>query len=290
MQDYMITGMAYGNEARFYAAYTREMAEEARRIHNTAPVCTAALGRTLCAGAIMGAMCKNDSDLVTIRIDGDGPIHGITVTANAKAEVKGLVGQTKVELPLKPDKHLDVGQAVGRGTLSVIRDSGMGEPYTGQTTLVSGEIAEDITYYFAESEQIPTTAGLGVLVDRDRTVRHAGGFIIQLLPFASEETISSLEQAIGKVHSVTDYFEKGYSPEDLMKEILGEIRIEQTIIPKYRCNCSRERVERALISLGRKELQEMIDDGEEVKLHCDFCNKDYVFSIEEIRDCLTHAG
>ena len=290
MKDYIVRGMAAGNEIRFLAAYTRETVETARKTHNTSPVCSAALGRLLTGGALMGAMCKNEDDVLTIKVNGDGPAKSITVTADAKLNVKGLIYNNAVDLPLKSNGHLDVGGAVGRGTLVVIRDEGPGEPYVGQTELVSGEIGEDLTYYFAESEQIPTSVGLGVLVDRDLSIKHAGGFIIQLLPFATDETITKLENRLANIDSVTNYFNRGMTPEDMMRDILGEevfgqdIIIEDTRDTQYKCNCSRERVTKALISIGKKELKSMIDDGEPVNLHCDFCNSDYEFTIPEIQD------
>ena len=190
MNDYLISGMAAGNEMRFFAAYTRETVNKAHEIHDTSPVASAALGRLLTGGALMGAMCKNEGDVLTLKIDGDGPARSITVTADASSNVKGLMYNTNIDLPLKSNGHLDVGGAVGRGNLTIIRDEGAGEPYVGTTALVTGEIGEDLTYYFAESEQIPTSVGLGVLVDKDLSIKHAGGFIIQLLPFASDETIT----------------------------------------------------------------------------------------------------
>ena len=290
MKDYIVRGMAAGNEIRFLAAYTKETVETARKTHNTSPVCSAALGRLLTGGALMGAMCKNEDDVLTIKVNGDGPAKSITVTADAKLNVKGLIYNNAVDIPLKPNGHLDVGGAVGRGTLVVIRDEGPGEPYVGQTKLVSGEIGEDLTYYFAESEQIPTSVGLGVLVDRDLSIKHAGGFIIQLLPFATDETITKLENRLANIDSVTNYFNRGMTPEDMMRDILGEevfgqdIIIEDTRDTQYKCNCSRERVTKALISIGKKELKSMIDDGEPVNLHCDFCNSDYEFTIPEIQE------
>ena len=289
MNDYIIRGMAAGNEIRFVAAYSRETVEKAREIHNTSPVCSAALGRLLTGGALMGAMCKNDTDVLTLKVNGDGPAKAITVTVDAKLNVKGIIYNNQIDLPLKADGHLDVGGAVGRGTLTVIRDEGIGDPYVGQTALVSGEIGEDLTYYFADSEQIPTSVGLGVLVDRDLSVKHAGGFIIQLLPFASEETITKLENSLAAISSVTNYFNDGLTPEEMMESIIGKdvfgdsIHIEDSRKTQYSCNCSRERVTKALISIGKKELKSMIDDGEPVNLHCDFCNTDYEFSIDEIK-------
>ena len=288
MQDEVIQGLTAGNEVRFFAAYTRGVAEEARRIHNTSPVATAALGRTLTAGAMMGAMCKNETDVLTLQIRGDGPIGGITVTAGADAAVKGLVQQPNVLIPARSDGHLNVGAAVGRGVLRVIRDAGLKEPYIGQTELVSGEIGEDLTYYFASSEQIPTSVGLGVLMNKENYVEHAGGFIIQLLPFATEQTIRWLEEVLAGVHSVTEYFADGYTLDEFVYALMGrDAVIERRLPALYRCDCSRERVEKALISLGRKELTEMLADGEPVNLHCDFCNKDYTFSTEELEELLT---
>ncbi len=290
MKDYIVRGMAAGNEIRFLAAYTRETVETARTTHNLSPVCSAALGRLLTGGALMGAMCKNEDDVLTLKINGTGPAKSLTVTADAHSNVKGIIYNNAVDLPLKENGHLDVGGAIGSGTLVVIRDEGPGEPYVGQTALVSGEIGEDLTYYFAESEQIPTSVGLGVLVDRDLSIKHAGGFIIQLLPFASEETISKLENSLANVQSVTDYFKKGMTPEEMMRDIIGEkvfgtdIMIEETVDTQYHCNCSRERVTKALISIGKDELKSMIDDGEPVNLHCDFCNTDYEFTIPEIQE------
>ena len=284
MEDYLVQGMAFNNEVRFFAAYSSKIVEDARKIHDTTPVCTAALGRTLTAGAMMGAMLKNDSDLLTIRFNGDGPAKSVTVTADSKSNVKGIISNPHVELPAREsDNHMDVGRAIGHGTLSVIRDTGLKDPYVGQTQIVSGEIAEDLTYYFANSEQIPTVIGLGVLVEKDWSVKHAGGFIIQLLPFASEETISAIEDALSKFKSVTDYLNDGEIPEEIMERLLKDIVIEDKRPIQYKCNCDRKRVTKALISLGHKELQSMIADGEPVNLHCDFCGKDYEFSIDELK-------
>ena len=293
MEDYLIKGMAAGNEIRYFAAYTKESVEKAREIHNTSPVCSAAMGRLLTGGALMGSMCKNDTDVLTLKVEGNGPIQSITVTADAKSNVKGIIYNNNVELPLKPNKHLDVASAVGLGVLTVIRDEGLKEPYVGTTALMTSEIGDDLTYYFAESEQIPTSVGLGVLVDTDYSIKHAGGFIIQLLPFASEETITKLEESIAKVKSVTEYFDKGMTVEEMMRSIIGEevfgcdLTIEEKRSVQYKCNCSRERVTKALISIGRKELQSIIDDGEPITMHCDFCNSDYKFEVDEIKQLMT---
>ena len=283
MSDRLIHGLSGNKELRFVAAYTRDTVEEARRIHNTSPLCSAALGRLLTAGAMMGSMCKSEEDLITLKIDGDGPIRQITVSADPQANVKGLMYDPSVELPLKANGHLDVGGGIGSGMLTVMKDLGLKEPYTGQTPLTSGEIGDDLTYYFAVSEQTPSAVGVGVLVDTDGSIKHAGGFIIQLMPFASEETISMLEKTLAGMSSVTDHFAAGETPEELMRGLLGDIEVEGELTPRYHCNCNRERVTKALISLGRDELDAMIAEGKPVTLHCDFCNKDYTFETDEIK-------
>ena len=286
MKDELIRGLAFGGQVRFVAAYTKETVEEARRIHQTTPLCSAALGRLLTAGALMGALCKNDSDRITLKIDGAGPIRQITVCAEADSSVRGLLYDPSVDLPLKENGHLDVGSGIGPGTLTVIKDIGLKEPYSGTTELVSGEIGEDLTYYFASSEQTPSSVGLGVLVARDLSILHAGGFLIQLLPFATEETICALEEALSRFSSVTDHFLAGESTEQLMQSILGELDLEERRPVRYHCGCTRERVTAALASLGRDELSSMLAEDKPVTLHCDFCNKDYEFSCDEIRALL----
>ncbi|MCR4641490.1 MAG: Hsp33 family molecular chaperone HslO [Lachnospiraceae bacterium] len=286
MSDLLIRGTACNEEVRFVAAVTDETVEEARRIHDCSPLCTAALGRLLTAGAMMGALLKNKEDRLTLKIDGDGPIRQLTVCSDACGQVRGLMYDPKVELPLKENGHLNVGGGIGRGTLTVIQDMGLKEPYSGQIPLVSGEIGEDLTAYFAESEQIPSSVGVGVLVGRDGHVLHAGGFLIQLLPFASEETISALEQSLSRVHSVTDCLSEGDGAEELIRRLLPDARVEQRSGASYHCSCDRSRVEKAMLSLGRSELDKMIAEGKDVTLHCDFCNKDYLFTIPEIRQLM----
>ncbi|MBR6256481.1 MAG: Hsp33 family molecular chaperone HslO [Lachnospiraceae bacterium] len=287
MSDRLIHGLSFNKELRFIAAYTKDTVEEARKIHNTSPLCSAALGRLLTAGAMMGSMCKNEDDLITLKIDGDGPVKQMTVSADAKARVRGLMYDPSVELPLKANGHLDVGGGVGAGMLTVMKDLGLKEPYIGQTPLTTGEIGDDITYYFAASEQTPSAVGLGVLVDKDGSIKHAGGFIIQLMPFASEETISHLEETLANMNSVTDHFEKGESLENLIRGLIGDFEIEGELTPQYHCGCNRDRVTKALISLGRDELDKMIGEGKPVTLHCDFCNKDYTFEIDELKNILS---
>lgn len=291
MSDYIIRGMAANNEVRFFAAYSKNLVEEARQRHNTSPVATAALGRLLTAGAMMGSMCKNETDLVTLQIRCNGPIGGLVVTSDAKANVKGYVFNPDVILPPNAKGKLDVGGALDLGVLTVIKDLGLKEPYSGQTHLVSGEIAEDLTYYFATSEQIPTSVALGVLMNKNNTVRQAGGFIIQMMPFAKEETIAAIEERLKDFSSVTRHLDAGESPEDMMA-ILFEgmgMTIEQTIPTQFYCNCSKERVSSAVVSIGKHDIQEMIDDGKPIEVNCHFCNSHYEFSVEELKELLHYA-
>lgn len=235
----------------------------------------------------MGSMMKNDTDMLTLQVRGDGPLGGITVTADSKGDVKGYVNHPDVMLPPKNGK-LDVGGAVGIGLLQVIKDMGLKEPYSGQTILVSSEIAEDLTYYFANSEQVPSSVGLGVLMDKDNTVACAGGFIIQMMPFAKEETISQIEKNLKNITSVTDHLKKGETPEQILEILLGNLGLEitSTMPTKFYCNCSKERVEKAVISVGKKEIQDMIDDGQDIEVKCHFCNTAYKYSVEELKDIL----
>ena len=257
MSDYIIRGMAADKQVRFFAANTKDLVEKARRIHNTSPIATAALGRLMTGTAMMGSMCKNDSDVITLQIQCSGPIGGLTVTADSKANVKGYVNNPDVMLPPSKEGKLDVGKALDLGVLTVIKDIGLKEPYSGQTHLVSGEIAEDLTYYFAASEQIPTSVALGVLMNKDNTVRQAGGFIIQMMPYAEEETISKLEKKIAEFKSVTYALEHEHTPEKMMEDLLGDMdmKIYEKVPTQFHCNCSKERVEKAVISVGKKEIQ-----------------------------------
>ncbi len=285
--DHIIRATAAGGNIRAFAAYTLDTVEKARMMHALSPVATAALGRTLTGAAMMGTMLKNDDDLITIQINGDGPIGNILVTADNKGDVKGFVGNPGVMLPPSPAGKLDVGGAVGNGVLTVIKDMGLKEPYAGQVVLQTGEIAEDLTYYFATSEQIPSCVGLGVLMNRENaTVAQAGGFIVQLI--ADDETISRLEDNISTIDSVTGMLSRGLDPKNMLTEILKGFDIEYTdrISVRFYCNCDRVRIEKALISLGRKELQSMIDDNEPITLNCHFCNTDYTFDTDELRKIL----
>lgn len=290
MKDYIVRATAANGQVRAFAAITRETVEEARQYHGTSPVATAALGRLLTAGTMMGSMMKNETDMLTLQVRGDGPIGGITVTADSKGDVKGYVENPDVMLPPKNGK-LDVGGAVGIGLLQVIKDMGLKEPYSGQTILVSSEIAEDLTYYFANSEQVPSSVGLGVLMEKDNTVKTAGGFIIQMMPFAEDATISQIEENLKLVTSVTELLDKGYTPERLLEELLGNVGLEitDTMPTRFYCNCSKERVEQAVASVGKKDIQEMINDGKPIEVKCHFCNTAYHYSVEELKNILKRS-
>lgn len=284
MKDYIVRATAADSQVRAFAITSRELVEEARKRHNTSPVATAALGRLLTGGAMMGSMMKNETDMLTVKVRGNGPLEGITVTADSHANVKGYVEHPDVMLPPKNGK-LDVGGAVGIGIMQVIKDMGLKEPYVGDTMLVTSEIAEDLTYYFASSEQVPSSVGLGVLMEKDNTVKCAGGFIIQMMPFAKEETIAKIEENLKNVTSVTKLLAQGYTPEQLLEKLLGNagLEITDTIPAQFYCNCSKERVEKAVISIGRKDIQEMIDDGEDIEVKCHFCNSAYHYTIEDLK-------
>ena len=288
MKDYIVRAVAAKEQVRVFAAVTTGLVEEARQRHNTSPVATAALGRLLTGGAMMGAMMKGDQDLLTLQVKADGPLQGITVTADAHGHVKGYVGNPNVLIHAKPNGKLDVSGAVGKGYLNVIKDLGLKEPYSGQVDLQTGEIAEDLTYYFALSEQVPSAVGLGVLMNRDNTVRQAGGFILQVMPFAEEETIARLESNIQKIPSVTSLLEEGQTAESLLERALEgfDIQINDRMDTSFYCNCSKSRVEKALISIGRKELNAMIQEGKPVELNCHFCNTNYQFTVEELKEIL----
>lgn len=289
--DYMVRATAADSQIRAFAAVTREMVETARQYHNTSPVATAALGRLLTGGVMMGTMMKGEKDLLTLQVKGDGPIGGITVTADSQGHAKGYVNNPQVILHANAQGKLDVGGAVGHGMLQVIKDMGLKEPYIGSCELQTGEIGDDLTYYFVISEQVPSSVGLGVLMDRDNTVRQAGGFIIQLMPFTPDEVIDRLEKKLSEVTSVTHMLDAGMTPEQILEELLGEfgLEINEKTELSYRCDCSRERIERALVSIGKKDIQEMINDGQPIEVSCHFCGKNYKFSVEELKELLKKA-
>lgn len=292
MEDYMVRATAADAQIRAFACTAREMVEKARQIHNTSPIITAALGRLLSAGAMMGSMLKGDKELLTLQIKGDGPVQGLIVTADSLGNVKGYPEVPDVILPANAQGKFDVAGAVGKGYLSVIKDMGLKEPYVGQTELQTGEIAEDLTYYFATSEQVPSSVGLGVLMNRDNTVCQAGGFIIQLMPFAEDEVIEKLEKNLQKISSVTSILKEGNTPEQMLEILLEGLNPE--VLDKmpiaFSCNCGRQKIEKVLISLGAEEIQDMIEDGKEIEVNCHFCNAQYKFSVEELKTILQQCN
>lgn len=291
MSDYIIRATAADAGIRAFAATTKELVEKARQIHDTSPVITAALGRLLTGGVMMGTMLKGEDDLLTLQVSGDGPVRGMTVTAGSNGTVKGYAVEPQVMLPKNAAGKLDVGGAVGRGTLRVIKDMGLKEPYVGQTALQTGEIADDLTYYFAASEQVPSSVGLGVLMEKNNTVKQAGGFIIQLMPFAGEEVIGALEKNLAAFSTVTTVLDEGKTPEEMLQQLLAGLDpvITEKVTCRYECSCSRERMERAIISIGKKDIEEMINDGEAIEVNCQFCGNSYHFSVEELKEMLKAA-
>lgn len=286
--DYMIRAIAADGQIRAFAATTKETVEFARQAHNTSPVVTAALGRLLTGGAMMGYMMKSEQDLLTLQVNAGGPMKGMTVTADNQGHVKGFAKVPDVVLPANEKGKLDVAGAVGIGVLQVIKDLGLKEPYVGSVALQTSEIAEDLTYYFTISEQTPSAVGLGVLMSKDNTVKQAGGFILQLMPFAEEKTIDALEKKLAEITSVTAMFEEGLTPETILEKILGELGLEITDQQEiaFKCNCSKERVGKALASIQKEDIQEMIDDGKPIEVNCHFCNTNYEFDVEELKAIL----
>lgn len=291
MKDYLIRATAANGQVRAFGVTSRELTETAKNAHDTSPVATAALGRLMSAAVMMGADLKGENDLLTLRMEGDGPMGGLLATSDSHGNVKGYAFHPEVLLPPNAKGKLDVGGALGAGMLSVVKDIGLKEPYVGQTNLVSGEIAEDLTYYYATSEQIPCSIALGVLMNKDNTVRQAGGFMIQLLPGASDELIDRLEERLGELPSITALLDAGKTPEEILSGLLGDFDLE--ILEKkpvqFHCDCSRERVERAIVSIGKKEIREMIEEGKPIEAGCQFCNKKYSFSVEELEELLQKA-
>ena len=291
MNDYIIRAIAANDQIRAFAAVTTETVETARQDHNTSPVATAALGRLLTAGAMMGTMMKGDKDILTLQIKAGGPLEGITVTADSKGRVKGYVGNPDVCIPANSKGKLDVAGAVGVGFMNVIKDMGLKEPYVGQVALQTSEIAEDLTYYFATSEQVPSAVGLGVLMNKDNTVKCAGGFIVQVMPFIEDEVLNKLEANIQKIQSVTSMLDNGPTPEQMLEQVLEglDLEITDTMPAQFYCNCSKKRIEKAIISIGKKDIQEMIDEGKEIEVKCHFCNTAYKYSVDELKELLKQA-
>lgn len=291
MSDYIVRATAANAQIRAFAATTRELTEYARNAHNTSPVMTAALGRLMTGAVMMGSMMKSEGETLTLQIRGVGPAKGITATADGQGHVNGYALEPQVMLPPNAIGKLDVGGALGEGYLRVIRDLGLAEPYVGTIQLQTGEIAEDLTYYFATSEQTPSSVGLGVLMNKDNTVKQAGGFIIQLMPFVDDETLDKLEEALKNIDSVTSILDAGNTPEQMLEMLLGDLGLEITdrMECSFKCNCDRSRVTKALISLGREELSDMIAEGKEIELKCQVCNKAYTFSIDELKQIISQA-
>ena len=289
--DYIVRATAADAQIRAFAATTRDLTEHARQVHNTSPVVTAALGRLMTGAVMMGKMLKGEADLLTLQISGDGPLKGMTVTADSGGHVKGYAIEPQIMLPPSLAGKLDVGGAIGNGFLRVIKDMGLKEPYVGQTELQSGEIAEDLTYYFATSEQVPSSVGLGVLMNKDNTVKCAGGFIVQVMPFIEDEVLNKLEANIQKIQSVTSMLDNGHTPEQMLEQVLEglDLEITDTMPAQFYCNCSKKRIEKAIISIGKKEIQEMIDEGKEIEVKCHFCNTAYKYTVDELKELLKQA-
>lgn len=287
-EDYVVRAAAADSQVRAFAAASKGMVEEARSAHNTSPVVTAALGRLLTAGAMMGAMQKGDKDMLTLQIQSEGPVKGLMVTADSHGNVKGYAFQPDVRIPANDQGKLDVASAVGPGFLHVVKDMGLKEPYRGQIELQSGEIAEDLTYYFAASEQTPSSVGLGVLMNRENTVRQAGGFIIQLMPDTDDDIIRQLESNIRGLRPVTEMLDNGFTPEQMLETVLAGLDVEilERTSCRFFCNCDRDRIEKALISVGRKELQDMIQEDREIEVNCHFCGRHYIFTPAELKELL----
>lgn len=286
MTDYIVRATAADAQIRAFAVTSRELVERARAAHNTSPVVTAALGRLMTGGVMMGSMLKGESDILTLQIRGAGPVHGLTVTADSRGNVKGYADNPQAMVPPSSAGKLDVGGVIGTGELTVIKDMGLKEPYASTIELQTGEIGDDLTYYFAASEQVASSVALGVLMDRNNTVKQAGGFILQLMPYTQESVIDALEQKLSAMKPITAMLEEGGTPERILETVLGDLGLEitDTMPVQFRCNCSRERVEKVLISLGREELQSLIEEGRETELNCHFCNARYLFGVDELRN------
>ena len=284
MKDYIVRATAANAQIRAFAVTSKELVECARSAHNLSPVVTAALGRLMTGGVMMGSMLKGEKDMLTLQINGAGPVHGLTVTADSQGNVKGYADNPQAMMPPNSMGKLDVGGVIGLGVLTVIKDMGLKEPYSSTIELKTGEIGDDLTYYFAASEQVPSSVALGVLMDKNNTVRQAGGLIIQLMPFTDEEVIGRLEEKLTALPPMTTLLEEGNTPEQTLHIVLGDFGVEitDTLPVRFHCNCSKERVEKVLVSLGGEELQKLIDEGKDVELNCHFCNTNYVFTVEEL--------
>lgn len=292
MKDYIIRATAANETVRAFAIRSTQLTAEAREIHRTLPVVTAALGRLLSAGAMMGSMMKGDNDKLTIIMKGDGPIGQMTVTVDSHGNVKGFPANPSVDIPRKYAGKLDVGRAVGHGLMTVSMDLGLKEPYNGSVEIQTGEIGDDLAYYYTVSEQTPSAVGLGVMVDTDSSVKHAGGFIIQIMPDADEETVSSIEKAVSQSQPVTAMMDEGMTPEDILEHLLGtlDLKITEKMPVRYHCGCSKEKVADALATISTQDLRDIINDGQEIEVKCYFCNSAYKYSIEELETIMAERG
>lgn len=292
MADYIVNAITSNGAIRVVAANTTELCNRAQQIHKMSPTAAAALGRTLTAAAIMGSMLKSSEDSLTVQLNGGGPIGKVVAVSDGNANVKGYVGNPLVDLPLNDKGKLDVGGAIGRdGMLGIIRDLGLKEPYIGQVPLVNGEVAEDLTQYYATSEQLPTAVALGVLVDVDYSIKAAGGFILQVLPGAYDEDIDNVEKTVASISSITEMLSNGKKPEDIVEQLLKDYEIEyfENVPAQYQCDCSRERTDRALISIGKEELGKIINEDGKAQITCHFCDNVYEYSKEELQELLESA-
>lgn len=288
MNDYVLRGAAADGQILAFAAVSTDMVEEARRRHDTSPVATAALGRTMTAAAMMACQMKGEKETLTIQVQGAGPLHHVTAVADGAGRIRGYVGDPHVDLPLNEKGKLDVAEAVGIGIMQITRDLGMREPYVGTTHLVSSEIAEDLAYYFTTSEQLPSAVALGVLVHPDKSVWTAGGYILQLLPGASDEIAEKLQNKVTAFKPLTTYLAEGHTVEELLEELLGEFdyHMLEKVPCGFQCNCNKERVQQALASVGRTELSNLIEEGETIEMSCHMCNEHYYFTVEEMQEIL----
>lgn len=292
MPDYIVNAITSNGAIRVVAADTTQLCNRAQEIHKMSPTAAAALGRTLTAAAIMGSMLKSSEDSLTVQLNGGGPIGKVVAVSDGNANVKGYVGNPLVDLPLNEKGKLDVGGAIGRdGMLGIIRDLGLKEPYVGQVPLVNGEVAEDLTQYYATSEQLPTAVALGVLVDVDYSIKAAGGFILQVLPGAYDEDIDNVEKTVASISSVTEMLDNGKKPEDIVEQLLKDYEIEyfENVPAQYQCDCSRDRTDRALISIGKEELEKIINEDGKAQITCHFCDNVYEYNKEELEKLLESA-
>ncbi|MGI6072119.1 MAG: Hsp33 family molecular chaperone HslO [Lachnospiraceae bacterium] len=291
MSDYILRAVAANMKIRAFAIDGKKMVEKAKDLHGTSPVITVALGRLLMGGAMMGIMMKGEKDVLTLQVKGDGPSGKLLVTSDSQGNVKGYADNPVVIIPPNYAGKLDVGAAIGCGELTVIKDLGLKEPYVSSTPLGTSEIADDLTFYFAKSEQIPSSVALGVLMNNDNTVAQTGGFIIQVMPGIDDEIIDRLETTLEHLRPITAMMDEGMSPEDILQDILGDFDLEITekVGTRFSCNCSKEHVAKALVSMGKKELSDIIDAGEPITVNCHFCNSNYIYSIDDIKKLLEYA-